>query len=163
MMNQWFHVRLVDYRPVDIWFIIGLISAVFLLPLLLMPLLRGLPFSFFIGWTVTGFFIVWRYARIRVFGTQISVLADRVLISGLAAGRTAEVLFEQVVSYRYMVTRGGDVVRFTLADGNRVKLIANSLFGAIGGFVGMVEAFMQVVAQYHLDHPAMMSPDTNIL
>ena len=161
-MNQQFRVRLVDYRPVDIWVIFGMMSMVFVFPFLLMPLLPRLPFPVFIGWLGVMFFSIWWYARSRVCETQITVLVDRLMIAGLAPGRPAEVVFANVVSYRYMVTRGGDVVRFKLADGSRLKVIANDLFGKTGDFTGMVKSLMQAAEQYHLEHPSTMTRDTSI-
>ncbi|MDQ2770215.1 MAG: hypothetical protein M3Y54_06925 [Bacteroidota bacterium] len=154
-------MKLVDYRPMDIGVIIFLLSMIPLLPLLLIPLLPDLPFPVFCGWVGVTLFGVWLYAKNRVFEAHIVVLPDRLLISGLAIGRPAEVLFATVTSYRYMVTRGGDVVRFKLTSGTKLKLIANVLFGEVGEFTGMVKSFMQAAEQFHRDHPDAMARDKN--
>lgn len=161
-MNQQFQVNLVDYQPRVIWTIVAVSAVVIIIPIVLGVFVKNLSFFWFIAFTGAYFyFLIW-FARQQVRECMVSVLDDRLLISGFDAGRPTQVIFSEVVSYRYMVTRGGEVLRFKLAGGRKVKLVANVLLGKTGDFNGLVKYFLRAAEQYHFHHPSAMAPDTGI-
>ncbi|WP_157886985.1 hypothetical protein [Hymenobacter sp. PAMC 26628] len=94
-----------------------------------------------------------------VYPALVSVESDQLTVQNLANTEANAVLFTKVASYRYMVTKGVHWLIFKMFDGTKLKISANTNFGEIGNFTGMVKSLEQSAAQFRMQNSTAMLPD----
>lgn len=87
----------------------------------------------------------------------VSVLVDQITIKRLDNLEVKNIEFAQVVWFRFVLTRGVYGLIFKMADGDRFRIVANSNFGKVGDFNGLVEDLKQAAEAFRLDEPNCMN------
>lgn len=107
---------------------------------------------------LSGGFIAYRLLKWWVkYEVVVLVRRDDIVVQHLSDGKEITIPFVRLISYRHESYNGGQQLKLTLTDGQKLKFSANEIFGRVGDFGGLVQAIEQATTNRRNENAAVIT------